>query len=175
MEPLAAGELGCRPLATPTGLDSSDRHFIDRFQQQGLQDKKMLKNIRELFNSSHPLAKDKNGEPIREELQIAAAVLLLEIACGDEEFDREERAAIVEELSTRFHLSTARAKRVLNEASNRHQEFVSVEPWVEEINDKFSEEQKLEILVDVLARSIRTIWTTTTGKILASPTIPESI
>ena len=86
------------------------------------------------------------------ERQLAAAVLLLEIARADYAHDDAERVALRTGLAREFHVSEAALDALLSQAELRAKQSVSLSEFVKTLNDTMTPEAKrglLRLLWDV--------------------------
>jgi uncharacterized tellurite resistance protein B-like protein len=81
-----------------------------------------------------------------DEVQLAAAALLVEAAHVDANFDPRERAAIDRILERRFKLSPAAARRLFEEAEHASDTSAQLYRFASIINDRFSLEQRIELM-----------------------------
>ena len=79
-------------------------------------------------------------------LQLAAAVLLLEMERADYQHDATERAAVLAALQGHFRLGEAEAQDLVNEASIEADKAISMHDYVSTINEYLSAADKLHIL-----------------------------
>jgi uncharacterized tellurite resistance protein B-like protein len=84
------------------------------------------------------------GNP--DEVQLAAAALLVEAAHVDDDFDLRERAVIDRVLERRFKLSAAAARRLVVEAERVSERSTQIFRFTQVINDRFSLEQRVELM-----------------------------
>jgi uncharacterized tellurite resistance protein B-like protein len=92
-----------------------------------------------------PLADDAQA-PGEDALQLAAAVLLLEMERADYQHDASERVTILKLLQTQFRLNAEAAEVLVAEASERADKAVSLHDYVQTLNDHFSAADKLHII-----------------------------
>ena len=96
----------------------------------------MFDTLRELFHHS-------SAPAISNELQLAAAAVLLSVARADSNVAPEEQAAIKSVLQREFHLSSAQAAALLGTVEKSP---AAVDNALEEIRSGFSLEQKQVLL-----------------------------
>ena len=105
----------------------------------------MLDRIRGLIHGQATLSKDVHGEEASSELKLAVAIILLELAMGDEEFAVQEKLVVRNEISKAFGLNRLEAQELLDDASEYPPEMLSVTPWIKMVASKFSEAQRKEV------------------------------
>jgi uncharacterized tellurite resistance protein B-like protein len=81
-----------------------------------------------------------------DEVQLAAAALLVEAAHVDADFDPRERVAIDRILERRFKLSPAAARRLLESAEHANDAAAQLFRFTQIINDRFALEQRIELM-----------------------------
>jgi uncharacterized tellurite resistance protein B-like protein len=81
-----------------------------------------------------------------DEVQLAAAALLVEAAHIDDDFDPRERAVIDRILERRFKLSAAAARQLVAEAERVTGRSTQLFRFTQVINDRFSLEQRIELM-----------------------------
>jgi uncharacterized tellurite resistance protein B-like protein len=96
---------------------------------------------------------DRGGQPAAgggrhsvDELHLAAAALLVEAACMDEQFDASERETIERLLSARFDLSEKEAEDLLAEAERAVAESAQLLPFTRVVKDRFSPEERVGLI-----------------------------
>jgi uncharacterized tellurite resistance protein B-like protein len=102
----------------------------------------MLAKLRQLFE---PLPDASVGRP-HVELELAAAVLLLEVARADYEWDGAEYRVLQERLERRFALGRAELRELLHRAEAAVEHAVSLHAYTDLINRNYTPAQKFELL-----------------------------
>jgi uncharacterized tellurite resistance protein B-like protein len=106
----------------------------------------MLKSLRDLFDSltAAPAA----TAPARDEhlLQLAAAVLLVEVMRSDADMGSAERATVVAALSAKFGLAADESQRLVELAHDTAREATDFFTFTSRINDAFPMERKIEMV-----------------------------
>ncbi len=102
----------------------------------------MLDRIKAILRDQ-PVAADTGGF---DQLQIAVAVLLIEAARMDNEFDADERAAIAQLLQRRFELETADAEKLLARAQEKAEDSVEFYTFTRTVKDAFEHEDRVEFM-----------------------------
>lgn len=106
----------------------------------------MLEEIKGLLKSAEHL-KDNTGNDIPEhKLILAIAVLLLEMAGADDDFDPEEVKSCFRSLERLFALTDTEALQYLEEAEAVRSDKETVSHLIETLNQHFSEEQRVIVL-----------------------------
>jgi uncharacterized tellurite resistance protein B-like protein len=102
----------------------------------------MLERIKAILRDQ-PVAADAGGF---DQLQIAVAVLLIEAARMDNEFDADERAAIAQLLQRRFELDADGAQKLLTRAEEKAQDSVEFYTFTRTVKDAFEHEDRVEFM-----------------------------
>ena len=97
-----------------------------------------------LFGDSPDQARDSERDQSRVEL--AAAVLMTEVARSDFSVDDAERAVMQEALQEQFHLSASDAESLLETADTKAADGTSTYDYLSTINDKLQYQDKLLVL-----------------------------
>jgi uncharacterized tellurite resistance protein B-like protein len=116
----------------------------------------MFTHLREFFHGIDSLTVDKDGEKVTRDLQIAAVVLLLEVARRDGHFEQEEATAVVRAVEEEFGIDRDKALELLEraETSGRALELgrgegiepLKIDYFLRVINEHFDDTQKQHIL-----------------------------
>ena len=105
----------------------------------------MIERLKSLFSGRDPLSEADHKQGL-DELQLAAACLLVEVASLDSEFDATERAAISRLLQRRFELTEEAAERLIaaaeTEVGQTHQLF----SFTRVVKDRFDHEERIELM-----------------------------
>ena len=104
----------------------------------------MLNRIKTLFDGSgaaatEPLSRD-------DQLQLAAAALLVESAHMDGAFDGDERLSIGALLKSRFELSDAECSTLIEEADQAVRETSQLYAFTRVIKNRFDEAERIEMI-----------------------------
>ena len=106
----------------------------------------MLRTLKDLFDSlvpppsAAPTAVDAHG------LQLAAAVLLVEVMRADTEMDDAERGAVMRALHAKFALAGDEAARLVELAEATARGAHDLHSFTSRINDAFGIEQKIRMV-----------------------------
>jgi uncharacterized tellurite resistance protein B-like protein len=84
--------------------------------------------------------------PVRDELQLALAALLVEAAYSDEHFDDSERAVIARLLERRFNLPAAGARALLAAGEREAERSAELFRCTRIINERLSHEKRVELV-----------------------------
>lgn len=110
----------------------------------------MSSSIADFFKSGSPLKatllKDSSGNPTDQSLQVATAVVLLEVAGADGEAGEQEAQALCELLSQEFGILEEDLPELVSIALAARNERDRVEEFIDCIAENFSNVQKQKIL-----------------------------
>lgn len=101
--------------------------------------------LRDLFKDWLAPAEDRQDQDPAHQ-QLAAAVLLVEIARSDFDVADAELAVVVERLAEHFALPVTEARELLAQAQAEHTDSTSLEPYVSALNREASHADKLALL-----------------------------
>lgn len=115
----------------------------------------MLKKLKALFkndtagdqkNAPVSLGTDKSGNPIDEDLIIATTVILVELAGADQDIAPEEAVEICNMIEEQFSVKTDRIPQLVEMAIGLRKKKGKIDEFIQEINEKFDQRQKLVVL-----------------------------
>ena len=102
----------------------------------------MINRIKTLFMEERAEA----GEPNKEELQAAAAALLVEAAFMDGNFDDQERESIMSLMKQYFHLNDEESLLLVSEAEQVVENAGDLYAFTRIIKDRYEHEQRIEMV-----------------------------
>ncbi len=110
----------------------------------------MLERVREFFAGKQTLevslAKDRSGAATDRDLQIATAVLLVEMASSDQEIASPEGRAVVDVMTRQFSIPDKDVPELVQVAIAARKEQGRIDEFVKCINDRFDAGQKQRVL-----------------------------
>ena len=106
----------------------------------------MFKKVKDYFSSNANLEIDSTGKTASRDLQLATAVLLLEMAGRDSDYAPEEVKAVAKALKAQFHLTDDDVVEFLETADNMRGQETKIDRFVAKINQSFSPKQKQLIM-----------------------------
>ncbi len=109
----------------------------------------MLSAIRKFFDrhiATHP---EESAAAAERRMQVAAAVLLVEVARSDASFSDAERQAVLESVRRRFGLDAAQAQEVLALAEAESHDAHDIYQFTSTIDATFTLEQKLRLIEEL--------------------------
>ncbi len=102
----------------------------------------MINRIKALFAEGAAKA----GLPEKDELQAAAAALLVEAACMDGHFDEDERQSILALMQSHFDLNAEESETLIIEAEEVIEESGHLYAFTRVIKDRYEAEQRIEMI-----------------------------
>ena len=106
----------------------------------------MLRSLRELLDNLLPPAPDAPPEAAEHALQLATAVMLVEVMRADASFHPGEREAVLAALRDKFRLSDDEAVRLAELAHETAQGATDLFTFTSRINERFEMAQKLRMV-----------------------------
>lgn len=106
----------------------------------------MLNRIKALFGDLDGSAGTAAGAHGTDELQLAAAALLVEAAQMDDHFEERERAKILQLVQDRFALSEEEAATLVETATRRVEDASQLFGFTRVVNDRFSFDERIELM-----------------------------
>ena len=106
----------------------------------------MLTAIRDFFNSKMARASEPSEDRSVQEIQLATAALLIELAKADRAVDEKEWRIIVDTLERTFHLPTETLQELVSLAEEELQEATDLFQFTQLVNQHYSYKDKLQLL-----------------------------
>jgi uncharacterized tellurite resistance protein B-like protein len=106
----------------------------------------MLRTLKDLFDSLHPPAPDAEPASAEHALQLAAAVMLVEVMRADASIQDSERAAVLAALRGKFALSDDEAQRLAELAEATARQSTDLYGFTSLINQRFDMPAKLRMI-----------------------------
>ena len=106
----------------------------------------MLKTLKDLFDSLLPPATGSDPQATEHALQLATAVMLVEVMRADASFHADERAAVLAALRDKFVLSADEAERLAELAETTARDATDLFSFTSRINERFEMPQKLRMI-----------------------------
>jgi uncharacterized tellurite resistance protein B-like protein len=106
----------------------------------------MLKTLKDLFDSLCPPAAADDPAAAEHALQLATAVMLVEVMRADPAFHAGEREAVLAGLRDKFALSDDEAQRLTELAEDAAQRATDLFSFTSRINERFEMPQKLRMI-----------------------------
>lgn len=107
----------------------------------------MLRTLQDLFDSLRPAPDAPTDAPAQEHaLQLATAVMLVEVMRADASFDEAERAAVLAALRDKFGLADDEAARLSELAQATAKASSDLYSFTSRINEHFGMPQKLRMI-----------------------------
>lgn len=79
-------------------------------------------------------------------LRLATAVLMVDVARADHEYDEAEFMALIELIARRFELSPQEANELANEAGEKAEDLVSLHNFTQLLHENLSEDEKAQVV-----------------------------
>jgi len=109
----------------------------------------MLTAIRNFFDRHIAVQSDEPQATAERRVQIAAAVLLVEVARSDENFSDAERQAVLGSVQRKFGLGSAEAEELLALAESQSREAHDLYQFTSQIDATFSPERKVRLIEEL--------------------------
>ena len=106
----------------------------------------MLRTLKDLFNSFMPADDGASGAHSEDTLQLATAVLLVEVMRSDADVSADERSAIMHALGKRFQLEADALARLFELAEHASSEAVDFHRFTSRINSSFDAAEKAHVI-----------------------------
>tara|TARA_Y100000310_G_scaffold344331_1_gene456485 strand:- start:3216 stop:3662 length:447 start_codon:yes stop_codon:yes gene_type:complete len=106
----------------------------------------VLTAIRDFFNSKMARASEPSEDRSVQEIQLATAALLIELAKADRAVDDKEWRIIVDTLERTFHLPTETLQELVSLAEEELQEATDLFQFTQLVNQHYSYKDKLQLL-----------------------------
>jgi uncharacterized tellurite resistance protein B-like protein len=106
----------------------------------------MLKTLKELLDSLLPPAGAGSAATSEHQLQLATAVMLVEVMRADTSFHDDERRAVLAALRDKFELADDEAERLAELAETTAKQATDLFSFTARINERFEMPQKLRMV-----------------------------
>jgi uncharacterized tellurite resistance protein B-like protein len=106
----------------------------------------MLRTLRELFGVLQPPAPAASAHAVEHTLQLATAVMLIEVMRADAHFDGTERRAVIDALRAKFALADDEIARLIEFADQAARESTDWFEFTSHINDHFDMAAKVRMV-----------------------------
>ena len=106
----------------------------------------MFKTLKDLFDGLKPPAFDADPQTAEHALQLATAVMLVEVMRADATFHDSERRAVLDALRAKFSLTEDEAVRLSELAVSTARDATDLFAFTSRINDSFEMPQKLRMI-----------------------------
>ena len=106
----------------------------------------MLKTLKDLFDCLLPPAPGTDPQAAEHALQLATAVMLVEVMRADATFDAREREAVFTALREKFSLLPDEAERLTELAETAASQSTDLFSFTSRINERFEMPQKLQMI-----------------------------
>ena len=106
----------------------------------------MINRVKAFFLERGGHGEAADGRHAKDELQLAAAALMVEAACLDDEFIAAERDRIAALTQARFGLSQDEAETLIEEAEQAVDASHQLHRFAQVIRDRFSEAERIELI-----------------------------
>lgn len=109
----------------------------------------MLKALRNFFDQHIASQAGESAAAAERRVQVAAAVLLIEVARSDDNFSDVERQAVLESVQRKFSLSPAEAQEIIALAEAQSRDAHDLYQFTSQIDATFSLEKKLRLIEEL--------------------------
>ncbi len=106
----------------------------------------MLRTLKELFDSFTQLAPTQSPAERARAVQLAAAVLLVEVVRAEASMDEAERTAMVNALRSKFALADDELERLLELAVTTSKTAYDYQRFTGSLNEHFTQDQKIQLV-----------------------------
>jgi uncharacterized tellurite resistance protein B-like protein len=106
----------------------------------------MINRIKSLLAGDAPVSSAEAEDSAGEELRLAAAALLVEVAWQDQDFDEVERGHIAGLVAERFGLTAEEAASLVAAAEQEVAEATQILSFTRVIKDRYSHEERIEMV-----------------------------
>lgn len=106
----------------------------------------MLRSLKELFGALQPPPAVADAQAVEHTLQLATAVMLIEVVRADADFGEAERLAVVEALRAKFALTDDEIERLIELAGQAAREATDWFEFTSHINEHFDMHAKIRMV-----------------------------
>jgi uncharacterized tellurite resistance protein B-like protein len=109
----------------------------------------MLNALRSFFDQHLAPKPDEAPASAEKRAQLAAAVLLVEVARSDNDYSDAERQAVLGSVQNKFRLSEAEARQLVTLAEAQSREAHDIYQFTSKIDASFSPEEKVRLIEEL--------------------------
>jgi uncharacterized tellurite resistance protein B-like protein len=109
----------------------------------------MLTALRNFFDQHLAQKPDETEASAERRVQLAAAVLLIEVARADHSYSDAERQTVLASVQRKFGLSAAEAQELITLAESKSREAHDIYQFTSKIDASFSPEQKVRLIEEL--------------------------
>ena len=102
-------------------------------------------NILVKYTSNNKTVAEKEVDSF-DEMTLTTCVLLIEVSMSDDNYDEQEKEKIIGILRTKYNLDEKQINVLMEIASKKNKEMISLYDWTSQINSIFSYEEKKELI-----------------------------
>jgi len=106
----------------------------------------MLRTLKDLLNSLTEAAPALTPHEQQHQLQLATAVLLVEVLRAEPSLDATERATMVRALRDKFALHDDEIERLIELARDTSKTAYDYQRFTSQLNERFSQDQKIQVI-----------------------------
>lgn len=106
----------------------------------------MLRTLKDLFDSFTTSAGTQSPQQLTHQLQLATAVLLVDVMRADTTMGAAERAAVLASLRSKFSLADDELARLLELAEDTAKTSYDYHRFTSSMNEHFSQTQKIQVV-----------------------------
>jgi len=106
----------------------------------------MISRLKIFFEQHLTVSQVESEQDIEQRLQLASAVLLLDVAQADRDYSEQERAKIQQAVANKFSLSDADIEQLLSLADEKSDEATDYHQFTSLLNKEFSTHQKVRLV-----------------------------
>ncbi len=106
----------------------------------------MINRLKVFFEQHLSVVTVESDDDLEQRLQLASAVLLLEVAQADRHYSEEEKERIHKAIADNFSLTEANIKSLMALAETKSEEATDYYQFTSLLNKKFSIEQKIRLI-----------------------------
>ena len=106
----------------------------------------MITRLKIFFEQHLTVVNVESEEDIEHRLQLASAVLLLEVAQADRDYSNQEKEKIQQAISSKFSLSDEEIQQLMALADEKSEQATDYHQFTSLLNKNFSNQQKIRLI-----------------------------
>ena len=106
----------------------------------------MITRLKIFFEQHLTVVNIESEEDIEHRLQLASAVLLLEVAQADRDYSNQEKEKIQQAISSKFSLSDEEIQQLMSLADEKSEQATDYHQFTSLLNKNFSNQQKIRLI-----------------------------
>ncbi|RLA00012.1 MAG: TerB family tellurite resistance protein [Gammaproteobacteria bacterium] len=106
----------------------------------------MISRIKVFFEQHLSVVNVESEEAIEHRLQLASAVLLIEVAQADRDYSQQEKEKIQQAIASKFYLTAQEIEQLMTLAREKSHQATDYHQFTSLLNKEFTKQQKIRLI-----------------------------